>query len=100
MRKLTAADYAVMPWKNGGGVTTELAIAPAGASLDDFDWRISSAEVCAAGPFSGFDGIERSLAILDGAGLRLRIDGDTEVVLRPDIAPFAFAGERPVEAEL
>ncbi|WP_431460998.1 HutD family protein, partial [Klebsiella pneumoniae] len=33
MRILRAADYRSMPWKNGGGVTTEIAVSPAGAGL-------------------------------------------------------------------
>ena len=53
-----------MPWKNGGGETLELAIAPAGAGLEDFAWRISSARVGAAGPFSACAGVDRSLALL------------------------------------
>ena len=61
-----------LPWKNGKGATLELAIAPPGAGLDDFDWRISSARVEGAGPFSHFPGIDRSLGLLSGAGLRLR----------------------------
>ncbi|WP_210147850.1 HutD family protein [Aromatoleum petrolei] len=32
-----------MLWKNGGGVTLEVALQPAGAGLTDFDWRVSSA---------------------------------------------------------
>ncbi|TIV74879.1 MAG: HutD family protein, partial [Mesorhizobium sp.] len=31
MRILRAADYRVMPWKNGGGTTTEIAVSPDGA---------------------------------------------------------------------
>ena len=52
---LSAARRAAVPWKNGGGVTREVAAHPAGASLEDFDWRVSTAEVRAAGPFSGFE---------------------------------------------
>lgn len=28
-------------WKNGGGSTITIAVEPTGASLDDFDWRVS-----------------------------------------------------------
>jgi environmental stress-induced protein Ves len=34
-----------LPWKNGGGSTTEIAIAPPDAGFDDFDWRISLATI-------------------------------------------------------
>lgn len=90
----------VMPWKNGGGTTQELAIAPAGAGLDDFAWRISSAQVHSAGAFSTFVGIDRSLALLSGAGLRLqRSDGGVEE-LHSGGAVAQFAGEQAISATL
>ncbi|MBN7823193.1 HutD family protein, partial [Bowmanella yangjiangensis] len=54
---LDPSSAIAMPWKNGGGSTLELAICPVGASLDDFDWRISSASVASSGAFSRFPGI-------------------------------------------
>ena len=50
------------PWKNGGGSTTEIAIAPLGATVDKFDWRISLATIANSGPFSVFPGVDRTLA--------------------------------------
>ncbi|MBM7325185.1 HutD family protein, partial [Agrobacterium sp. S2] len=49
-----------MPWKNGGGVTTEIIVHPAKASMADFDWRISMANVAQDGPFSIFPGVDRT----------------------------------------
>ena len=46
------------PWKNGGGSTTEIAVWPNGAGLDEFDWRISLATITQSGPFSFFPGID------------------------------------------
>ncbi|TIN81446.1 MAG: HutD family protein, partial [Mesorhizobium sp.] len=71
MRILRAAEYRSMPWKNGGGVTTEIAVSPSGAGLDDFDWRVSMARVELSGPFSQFAGIDRTLAVLEGEGIVL-----------------------------
>ena len=48
MRILRAPDYRRMPWKNGGGETTEIAVFPAGAGLDDFDWRVSHGDASTA----------------------------------------------------
>ncbi|MDF3195658.1 HutD family protein [Pseudomonas sp. 1928-m] len=87
-----------VPWKNGQGVTLELAIAPPGAGLEDFDWRISSAKVEAAGAFSHFPGIDRSLALLSGAGLRLNLP--EPVILDASNPVLSFAGELDVQAEL
>jgi len=99
MRLFSPTDYLRMPWKNGGGSTTQIAIAPAGATLDGFDWRISSARVETAGPFSTFPGIDRSLAVLNGGALLLPQDGQL-IRLEVDGAPFAFPGERAIDAAL
>jgi environmental stress-induced protein Ves len=90
-------QYRRMPWKNGGGSTTEIAISPGGAGLDDFDWRVSIAGVAEAGAFSAFPGIDRTLSVLDGAGLRLEIDGGSVTLIRRS-PPLAFPGDANVQA--
>jgi len=85
------------PWKNGGGSTTEIAISPAEASLDDFDWRVSLATIAQDGPFSSFPGIDRSLALVDGDGVLLDF-GDERFVLSPSEPLIGFAGEDAVHA--
>jgi uncharacterized protein len=91
---LPAALRRGVPWKNGGGITREVVASPTGAGLDRFDWRISTAEVRTAGPFSAFSGIERTLCILEGT-LSLAIAGRTAILLSADSAPFEFAGDDP-----
>src|SRR5690348_16103916 len=73
MRIIRSSDYRRMPWKNGGGETVEVTIAPEGASLDAFDWRVSMARVASSGPFSRFPGVDRTLAVLAGGGMRLDV---------------------------
>jgi hypothetical protein len=97
-------DQRRTPWKNGGGVTTELLALPRGATLDSFALRISRARVDGAGPFSRFPGVDRTLVVLAGEGLALRVlddDRGAEAIELPGrAAPFAFAGERDIEATL
>lgn len=100
MRILRASDHRVMPWKNGGGSTTEIAVAPDGAGIDAFDWRISMAVVAGDGPFSVFPGVDRTLSILDGAGLVLHGTGAGPVRLDRTSAPFAFPADLAVSANL
>jgi environmental stress-induced protein Ves len=107
MKLLPATSHRVMPWKNGGGTTTEIARFASDtadtaerASLDDFAWRVSLARIEAAGPFSRFDGIDRSIAVVTGAGMTLELDGRGEVSLDERSAPFAFPGEARVSATL
>ena len=100
MRILRAAGNRVMPWKNGGGTTTEIAVSPDGSGLEDFDWRISTARVETDGPFSLFPGVDRTLAILDGAGMVLAIEGREPVRLDAKAPPFFFPADLPTEASL
>jgi hypothetical protein len=92
MRHLTRRDFRRTAWKNGGGETVELAVFPVGASLEDFDWRISMARVERDGPFSSFPGIDRTILVQSGAGMSLTVDG-LETTLNPDDHPFHFTGD-------
>jgi uncharacterized protein len=66
---LRAADRKAVPWKNGGGTTTEVAVYPAGAGFDDFGWRVSIADVRQGGPFSLFPGDNKTEATLTGGAV-------------------------------
>ncbi|EJT06475.1 HutD family protein [Rhizobium sp. CCGE 510] len=100
MKILRAGDHKRMPWKNGKGETVEIAVFPPDASVNDFDWRISMATVAADGPFSIFAGVDRTLAILDGNGMVLDIEGSQPVLLTSASDPLAFAADIPVDARL
>ena len=67
---LSPDTFKNIPWKNGLGHTTELAISD-GGSLDDFDWRLSIASVVNDGDFSNFSGYQRNLVLIEGNGLTL-----------------------------
>lgn len=103
LQVLRSADYRRMPWKNGGGVTAEIAVVPTGAGLDDFRWRVSMAHIAQSGPFSSFPGIDRTLTVLDGEGVELEvpdIDRRRREVLTPRSAPFSFRADEPAHARL
>lgn len=87
-----------MPWKNGLGETIEIARSPDGESLDGFDWRVSVAPVVADGAFSVFPGIDRTIAVIEGAGMALDVAGRS-VVLRPGV-PFTYDGGLAVHGRL
>ena len=91
----------VTPWKNGGGTTQEIACWPPGAGLSDFGWRVSIATIAAAGPFSVFAGVDRSITLLDGAGVRLHSrDGRIDHRLDLPHRPFAFPGDVEIDCTL
>ena len=97
MRVIRADSYRHMPWKNGGGETAEIAISPDGSGVDSFDWRISMARVDSDGPFSSVPGVDRTLTIIDGAGLQLSIDG-VFVEVTAGSGPLAFRGDARTNA--
>ncbi|MEO8675401.1 MAG: HutD family protein [Casimicrobiaceae bacterium] len=98
-RLLKPADYVRMPWKDGGGHTTEIAAHPADATLASFDWRVSIADVAADGPFSRFPGVDRVIVLLSGAGMRLA--GDAHAAdLRAPFEPYAFSGDDALSCSL
>lgn len=88
------ADFTVMSWDNGKGVTQELARAEdAGGRML---WRLSRAKVVEEGPFSLFPGVERNLTVLTGPGFDLVGEG-LHLAARP-LVPVAFPGDLPVRA--
>jgi hypothetical protein len=100
LRIVRASALLATPWKNGGGMTREVAAYPVGASLDTFVWRVSVADVEQAGPFSTFAGIDRTLVLLAGAGMRLfERSGPTQTLTAP-LATARFDGEASLHAEL
>ncbi|UZX04868.1 HutD family protein [Arthrobacter sp. CDRTa11] len=93
MEIIRYAELRPQPWRNGGGVTRELASHPKAASAQDgaWDWRVSIAEVSKAGDFSGFPGMERVLTVIDGELLLLTVDGAEHPLEK--YRPFRFSGE-------
>jgi uncharacterized protein len=89
------ATHQRMPWRNGGGITYELFRWP---SQDEFDWRISIAEVSASGPFSAFSGIDRIIMLVEGTDMVLTVDGARHR-LQP-LEPFAFDGGADTTGEV
>lgn len=100
MRIVRAADHKRMPWKNGLGQTVEIAVFPPGATVDTFDWRISMATVAEDGPFSIFPDIDRTLSILEGAGLELSVEGRAPIMLTQNSAPYPFPADAHTRATL
>lgn len=97
-RHLRRRDYVEMPWRNGGGVTFEIARAP--PSGVDFDWRLSLALIERSGPFSSFTGCQRAIALVSGPGCILHGIDATAVALSAPGDRALFSGSAAVECEL
>ena len=97
---LRPGDYRAMPWKDGGGLTEQIAIEPPEATLaGSFLWRLSLARVDRSGPFSRFEGYDRTLLLLEGA-LELDFGSHGRARLEAPSQPIAFSGAWDARAEL
>lgn len=94
---LALGDFQRQPWRNGGGVTIQLAVE---GDAPQWLWRLSLAEVAQSGPFSDFSGYERTIMLVQGDGMELRIEGRAPVTLRAPFEPFAFDGAAKTDCKL
>jgi environmental stress-induced protein Ves len=97
-RILRSSDYQRMPWKNGGGTTTEIwkQNAADGALL----WRLSIADVASDGPFSEFPGLDRWIMVIEGNGMELDIAGQGLCRIQQLFEPLAFSGDAKTDCRL
>ncbi len=95
MRLRRFAGLDASPWKNGGGVTREIASASDGRGLL---WRLSLADIERDGPFSAFPGLARIFTPVGRAPAILDLPDGPRLVGRLD--PFAFDGGLAVGARL
>lgn len=94
-RIITPAEFATSAWKNGGGITHEIA---RDRAAGDWRWRLSVAEVASDGPFSSFAGYDRILTVIDGAGLDLHA-ANSILAARP-LQPVAFSGDLAIDSRM
>ena len=88
-----------MPWKNGGGTTFEVAVHPQSADWGSFAWRVSIAEIAAAGRSRRSWGSTARSWSLPAAAWCLRGIREDAVEIRPYDC-VTFAGEAQVESRL
>lgn len=94
-----AQEHLRRPWRNGGGMTAEVAAWPPDADAgSDFAWRVSFADVAGSGDFSTFPGVDRVITLIDGPPMTLELPGET-TVLRPFV-PYSFDGGVPVRCSV
>jgi environmental stress-induced protein Ves len=67
---LDPAGYRRTPWKNGGGVTVDI------AEHEDA-WRFGRTPITTSGPFSDYSGFDRAQVLVAGRGLVLQTPTST-----------------------
>ncbi|QBY05762.1 HutD family protein [Thalassotalea sp. HSM 43] len=91
--------FKTIAWKNGKGNTIELAINE-GASLADFKWRISMADVVENGEFSDFSGYLRNLVLIKGNSISLEHDKQATDILDQHLSFATFDGSNKTYGKL
>ncbi|QDO88669.1 HutD family protein [Ornithinimicrobium ciconiae] len=94
------SDRRPVPWKNGGGITHDVASWPPGAGADDFHWRVSIADVDAPGPFSTFPGVDRIITLIEGGSMVLDLQNEGRQHTLTPGEPFAFSGDDTLACHL
>ncbi len=88
-------DLPSTPWRNGGGLTREVAV---GSYDGRIAWRVSVADVARSGDFSPFPGVDRVLVLCGGSKMVLDVDAREHLLQRWDM--IRFAGEAGTSATL
>ncbi|MEI6024630.1 MAG: HutD family protein [Phycisphaerales bacterium] len=91
---LNASNRRRVPWKNGGGMTLEIAT-DAATIGGDWSWRISIADVSQRSTFSMYSGVDRFMMRLDGTHLDI-VRGEHTFAVPDTGTALTFAGEEEV----
>jgi environmental stress-induced protein Ves len=100
---LDPAGFRESPWKNGGGVTLDIAesseegVSP--GTWDGLIWRFGRTAISVPGPFSDLTGFERRQMVVKGSGLVLETP-DSEIDERRPFSPVCFQGETQILSRL
>ena len=69
--------------------------------MNQFDWRISVANIDKDGPFSAYPGLDRTIMLLSGNGVRLQArDGSFDHCMKQPFEPFRFSGDVALDSTL
>jgi environmental stress-induced protein Ves len=102
--RLDPKAYRHTPWKNGGGVTVDIADAYAAGvepgAWSGMLWRFGHTRIVTSGPFSDLAGYDRILTVIGGRGLLLAIAGGATLDVREAFRPVRFRGEDRIVSRL
>lgn len=96
--------YRRTPWKNGGGVSIDIAgAARPGAEPDGWGgmlWRFARTRIATPAPFSDLSGYDRIIAVVAGRGLVLDAGAHGILDVREPFRPVRFPGEWAITSAL
>lgn len=98
-KRLDPQRYGRQPWKNGGGVTIDIAGEGGENGWADVVWRYGRTAILTPAPFSDLTGFERLQIVIRGSGLVLETP-DGEIDLRVAFRPARYDGGTPIVSRL
>ena len=98
MRIIRKSELVEGRWRNGMGVSWDIASDPPGS--DDFGWRFAIARIDADLPFSNYPGVDRIFTLIEGAGLELDFEGHPSLAVHRRFVPHPYPCDIPTFCRL
>ena len=98
MRIIRRPDFVEGRWRNGMGVSWDIASDPPG--VDDFGWRFAIARIDADVPFSNYPEVDRIFTLIEGNGLDLDFEGRSGLAVHHRFVPHPYPCDVPTFCRL
>ena len=98
MRIIRRSDLVEGRWRNGMGVSWDIASDPPG--VDDFSWRFAIARIDADVPFSNYPDVDRIFTLIEGNGLDLEFEGHRSLAVHRRFVPHPYPCDVPTFCHL
>ena len=98
MRIIRKQDFREGRWRNGMGVSWDIASDP--PEDDDFGWRFATARIEADVPFSHYHGVDRIFTLVEGEGLDLDFEGGETLAVHRRFVPHPYPCDVPTFCRL
>jgi uncharacterized protein len=100
MRIIRKSDLVEGRWRNGMGVSWDIAADSNGFAAGEFGWRLAIARIDADVPFSLYEGVDRVFTMIEGNGLDLEFEDSRLLSIRHAFVPHFFSCEIPAFCHL
>lgn len=98
MRIIRKADLVEGRWRNGMGVSWDIASDPPGT--DAFGWRFAIARIDSDVPFSNYPDVDRIFTLIEGNGLDLAFEGHPSLAVHRRFVPHPYPCDLPTFCRL
>jgi hypothetical protein len=98
MRIIRSHEFTEGRWRNGMGVSWDIASYPVAA--DDFGWRLAIARIDGDVPFSHYPNVDRVFTLIEGQGLDLEFEGRNTLAVDRLFVPHFYSCDVPTFCRL